>query len=60
METKSAEHLSKAAVRQLFNYLRATDLEIGLLLYFGPEAKFYRVICENRRGGASRSHGPAS
>jgi hypothetical protein len=33
---------------QLFSYLCATNLEVGLLLHFGREPKFYRVICENR------------
>jgi hypothetical protein len=30
------------------HYLCATKLEVGLLLHFGREPKFYRVICENR------------
>jgi len=30
--------------QRLQNYLRATDLEVGLLLHFGLEAKFYRVV----------------
>ena len=32
------------AARQLHNYLRATTLAIGLLLHFGPEPKFHRLI----------------
>jgi GxxExxY protein len=47
VETKSTFDLHKVAVRQVYNYLRATNLEIGLLLHFGPEPKFYRVICPN-------------
>ena len=34
---------------QLKNYLKATDLEVGLLLHFGPEPRFYRIIYENAR-----------
>ena len=34
--------------RQLFSYLCATAVEVGLVLHFGREPKFYRVICENR------------
>jgi len=34
---------------QLFSYLRATRLEIGLLLNFGPKPSFKRMICPNAR-----------
>jgi GxxExxY protein len=45
VEIKSTERLHRDAKRQLYNYLRATRLEIGLLLHFGRVANFYRVIC---------------
>lgn len=48
IEAKSTVELHKNATRQLFNYLRATNLEVGLLLHFGREPHFYRVVCENR------------
>ena len=32
------------ARRQLLNYLAVTKLELGLILHFGPEAKFYRMV----------------
>jgi GxxExxY protein len=48
VEAKSTFALDKVAPRQLYNYLRATNLEVGLLLHFGPQPKFYRVLCENR------------
>ena len=48
LETKSTYDLHRAATRQLYNYLRATNLEVGLVLHFGPEPKFYRMICGNR------------
>jgi GxxExxY protein len=60
VEIKSTFELHKRAGRQLRNYLRATDLEVGLLLHFGPEAKFYRLYAPNNRkvhrdaGGTSR------
>src|SRR5687768_1212601 len=44
VETKSTYELHRAASRQLYNYLRATNLEVGLLLHFGPEPKFHRLI----------------
>jgi GxxExxY protein len=34
---------------QLLNYLRATELEVGLLLYFNPKATFKRLIYTNDR-----------
>jgi GxxExxY protein len=48
IETKATELLHPGAKRQLFSYLSATTLEVGLLLHFGHNAKFHRVICENR------------
>lgn len=47
VETKSTETLSKIASRQTFNYLRASRLEVGLLLHFGPEPGFRRVVCRH-------------
>lgn len=47
VEIKSTAVLSPHAMRQLHNYLRATNLELGLLLHFGPKAKFYRVVVTN-------------
>jgi GxxExxY protein len=48
IEIKSTEHLHRDAKRQLYNYLRATKFEVGLLLHFGRSANFYRVICTTR------------
>jgi len=42
IEVKSTVELHKGANRQIYNYLRATNLEVGMLLHFGPEPKFYR------------------
>lgn len=47
IETKATWEVHKSATRQLYNYLKATNLELGLVLHFGPEPKFYRVICRN-------------
>ncbi|HEU4628386.1 MAG TPA: GxxExxY protein [Gemmatimonadaceae bacterium] len=49
VEVKSTHDLHKAAPRQLYNYLRATNLELGLLFHFGPEPKSYRQVCRNAR-----------
>jgi GxxExxY protein len=48
VEIKATESLPRFASRQLLNYLTVTTLEVGLLLHFGPEAKFYRMVSSNR------------
>lgn len=47
LELKAGEALSRHAAPQLFNYLRATNLEIGFVFHFGKEPRFYRVACNN-------------
>ncbi len=49
IEVKATAALHRLAARQLYNYLCVTDLEIGLLLHFGPQPAFYRLISTNRR-----------
>ncbi|MDP9202596.1 MAG: GxxExxY protein [Gemmatimonadota bacterium] len=49
VETKSSSELHKSATRQLYNYLHATNLEVGLLLHFGPRPSFHRVICRHTK-----------
>jgi len=34
---------------QLLNYLKATDIEVGLLLNFGPKAEIMRKVFDNFR-----------
>ncbi|HUF30164.1 MAG TPA: GxxExxY protein [Gemmatimonadaceae bacterium] len=48
VEVKSTYDLHRAATRQVYNYLRATNLDIGLLLHFGPEPRVHRTICRTR------------
>ncbi len=48
VETKSTEALHPGVRRQLFGYLCASTLEVGLLLHFGREPKFHRAVLENR------------
>ena len=48
LEIKSTERLRFSGTLQLFSYLTATNLQVGLLLHFGREPKFHRVVCENR------------
>jgi GxxExxY protein len=51
VEVKSTQVLHPTATRQLLNYLRATGLGVGLVLHFGPQAHFYRVVNRIDRGG---------
>jgi GxxExxY protein len=44
VETKSTIDLGRGARRQVWNYLKATNIEVGLLLHFGPKAEFYREV----------------
>jgi len=44
VEVKAGENLPKGALQQLSSYLAATEFEVGLLLYFGPEPKFFRRV----------------
>lgn len=48
IEIKAASALSEEHEAQLTNYLRATLIEVGLLLNFGKEPQFKRKIFENR------------
>jgi GxxExxY protein len=53
VEAKSTYDLHKAAPRQVFNYLRATNIEIALLLHFGPKPSFFRLISSNKQSASS-------
>lgn len=49
IELKSARAIDPAHEAQLLNYLRATDIEVGLLLNFGPVPGVKRLAFDNRR-----------
>ena len=49
LEIKSGPTLPTSAIRQLYNYLKGTRLEAGLLLHFGPEPKFYRQLLTQKQ-----------
>lgn len=44
VEIKAANSLLSVHKAQLINYLKATDIEVGLLLNFGDEPEFKRYI----------------
>jgi GxxExxY protein len=47
VEAKATAILPGYATRQVFNYLRASNLELGLLFHFGPKPIFHRIFCRN-------------
>ena len=49
IEVKATKTMTDADERQLLNYLKATDVELGLLLHFGPKPAFRRLIHTNDR-----------
>lgn len=51
LELKSVKELLAEHEAQLLNYLRATEIEVGMLMNFGPEAKFQRKSYDNARKG---------
>ena len=51
LELKAARVLDSSHEAQILNYLRATDIEVGLLLNFGPKPQFKRFVFENDRKG---------
>jgi GxxExxY protein len=52
LEIKSVEKLIDVHDAQVLNYLKATELEVGLLLNFGRQAEFHRKIYDNPRKGS--------
>lgn len=51
LELKAVQAIDSSHKAQVLNYLRATELEVGLLLNFGPKPDFKRFVFENSRKG---------
>jgi GxxExxY protein len=49
IELKAAKKLAEDHQAQLLNYLKATDMEVGLLLNFGPKPEISRKVFDNFR-----------
>jgi GxxExxY protein len=49
LELKSARVLERAHEAQLLHYLKATEIEVGLLLNFGSRPQFRRLLFDNQR-----------
>lgn len=54
LELKASEALVYENELQLLNYLRATDVEVGLLLNFGKSPQFKRMIFTNDKKSVNR------
>jgi GxxExxY protein len=54
LELKSASEIIAEHETQLLNYLKATEIEVGYVLNFGPSAKFKRKVFDNERKGSLR------
>ena len=52
IELKAVRKFLEAHEAQLLNYLKATTVEVGLLLNFGPKAEFKRKVYDNDRKGS--------
>ncbi|ODS33937.1 MAG: hypothetical protein SCARUB_00910 [Candidatus Scalindua rubra] len=49
VEIKAAKNIAEEHEAQLLNYLKATDIEVGLLLNYGPKPNFKRKAFDNLR-----------
>ena len=49
VELKSVEQIATEHHAQLLNYFKATDVDIGLLLNFGPKPEIRRKVFETAR-----------
>jgi hypothetical protein len=47
VELKACETLIREHVSQTLNYLKATKIEVALLMNFGPVPRFKRLIMDN-------------
>jgi GxxExxY protein len=49
VEIKAVERFAEAHEAQLLNYLKASTIDVGLLMNFGPKPEFRRKIFESAR-----------
>ena len=57
LELKTAAAIDPTHLAQLLNYLKATEIEVGLVLNFGPKPEFKRVVFGNqRKAEAAKNH----
>lgn len=53
VEIKSTFQLCDADYRQLRSYVTASEIQVGLLLHFGPKPEFHRVVSTRSPRGIS-------
>jgi len=49
IELKAVEKIVSAHHNQVINYLRASDIKVGILLNFGEKAEFKRVVFTRKK-----------
>jgi len=49
VEVKASKSLTLENEAQLLNYLKATNIEVGLLLNFGPKPEVKRKLFDNNK-----------
>ena len=60
LELKAVEQLAPEHEAQLLNYLKASSVEVGLLLNFGPKPQFRRKVFETARQSHATPSPPAA
>jgi len=55
VEVKASKSLAPEHEAQLLNYLKATEIEVGLLLNFGPKPDVRRKVFDNDKKGSPSS-----
>jgi len=56
VEVKAVQSILKEHEAQLVNYLKATDIEVGLLLNFGKTPQFVRRVFSNEYRKSLKNH----
>jgi GxxExxY protein len=47
LELKACNSIAKEHISQLQNYLKASDIELGFILNFGPKPQIFRKVFSN-------------
>lgn len=58
VETKVAKAIDPVHRAQVSNYLRASGLEVGLVINFGSSVQFKRVVASSRRARDAAGNQP--